>query len=115
MFYGLSMDRVQRLILSKLPSLQPNFPLTSTLTLRLVNLMEGSDQANCAVKAVRSILTLPQLSFGSNEVRHQLLHHFRFSIEYLRRANLLSEDGQPRNFFPFIAHLYVSYPLRVIF
>ncbi|EGO30017.1 hypothetical protein SERLADRAFT_413254 [Serpula lacrymans var. lacrymans S7.9] len=109
-FYGLPMDRVQRLILSKLPSLGGNFPLTSTLSLRLFNLLEGSDYAPTAVQAVQGLMRLPHISFGSDAGRHQLLHHLRFSIDYLRRAHLLDDSGKPLNLFGIAAHLYYTEP-----
>lgn len=107
-FYGLPIDRVQRLILSKLPSLGGSFPLTSTLTLRLFNLLDGSQNADYAVKAVKSLMSLPHISFNSDIGRSELLHHLRFSIEYLRQSRLLDKSGQPMNFFALAAHLFVS-------
>ena len=107
-FYGLPIERVQRIILSKLPSLGGTFPLTSTLTLRLFNLLDGSQNADYAVKAVKSLMSLPHISFYSDIGRSQLLHHLRFSIEYLRQSRLLDKTGQPMNLFALAAHLYVS-------
>jgi ATP-dependent RNA helicase DDX60 len=109
-FYGLAFNRVQRLVLSKLPSLGGNFPLTSTLVLRLLNLVEGSDSAPVAVNAVKSLITLPQVVSTSKEGGQQLLHHLRFSIEYLRRARLLDSRGKPMNLFGIAAHLYYTEP-----
>ncbi|KIJ59959.1 hypothetical protein HYDPIDRAFT_161677 [Hydnomerulius pinastri MD-312] len=109
-FYGLAMDRVQRLTLSKLPSLGANFPVTSTLILRLFNVLEGSGYAPAATNAIQKLFRLPQVSFGSEEGRHQLLHHLRFSIDYLRRARLLDEQGRPFNLFGIAAHLYYTEP-----
>jgi hypothetical protein len=106
----MAFDRVQRLVLSKLPSLGGNFPLTSTLVLRLLNLIEGSGSAPVAVKAVKSLLTLPQIVWGSKQGEHQFLHHVRFSIEYLRRARLLDYQGKPMNLFGIAAHLYYTEP-----
>ncbi|KAI9456771.1 hypothetical protein HD554DRAFT_2317482 [Boletus coccyginus] len=79
-FYGLPMDRVQRLTLSNLPSLGANFPVTSTLVLRIFNLLEGSGYAPAAVNAVQ-----------------------RF-INYLRHARLLDEHGRPFNLFGIASH-----------
>ena len=110
-FYGLAMDRVQRLILSRLPPLGGgNFPLTSTMCLRLLNLLEGSEYAEVAVKAVKSIMRLPQITVGSLVGREQLLHHLRFSIDYLRRARLLDQQGRPLNLFGIATHLYYAEP-----
>ncbi|KAH7883469.1 hypothetical protein F5I97DRAFT_1931024 [Phlebopus sp. FC_14] len=109
-FYGLAMHRVQRLILSKLPSLGTNFPVTSTLILRLFNVLDGSGYAPSAVNAVQRLFRLPRISLGSEEGNHQLLHHLRFSIDYLRRARLLDEHGRPFNLFGIAAHLYYTEP-----
>ncbi|KAI0677460.1 P-loop containing nucleoside triphosphate hydrolase protein [Trametes maxima] len=109
-FYGLPIDRCQRLVLSKLPSLGGNFPLTFTMVLRLFNLLQGSNDAPVAQDAVRSILRLPHISFVSEVGREQLLHHIRFSIDYLRRAGLLNAEGNPINLSGVAAHLYYTEP-----
>ncbi|KAH7094191.1 P-loop containing nucleoside triphosphate hydrolase protein [Auriculariales sp. MPI-PUGE-AT-0066] len=109
-FYGLPMNRVQRLVLSRLPALAGNFPLTCTLSLRLCNLLEGSNRSATAVRAIKSILSLPQLVFGSPVGQNQLLHHLRFSIEYLRRMNLLDREGRPLNLFAIASRLYYCEP-----
>ncbi|RPD67074.1 P-loop containing nucleoside triphosphate hydrolase protein [Lentinus tigrinus ALCF2SS1-7] len=109
-FYGLPMDRCQRLVLSKLPSLGGNFPLTSTMVLRLFNLLQGSNDAPVARDAIRSLLRLPHISFVSEVGREQILHHIRFSIDYLRRAGLLDAEGNPVNLFGVAAHLYYTEP-----
>ncbi|KAJ7225893.1 hypothetical protein GGX14DRAFT_641680 [Mycena pura] len=100
-FYGLNYGRVQRLILSRLPSLGDSFPLTSTLILRLFNLLAGSNDSNFAVSAIRSILNLPRISHRSEMGRDQVLHHVRFSIDYLRYSGLLNDVA---------SHLYYAEP-----
>ncbi|KAI0703425.1 hypothetical protein BC835DRAFT_1024109 [Cytidiella melzeri] len=109
-FYGLPMDRVQRLVLSRLPALGGNFPLTSTMVLRLFNLLHGSGSAPYAVKAINSLLHLPQVSFTSETGKSELMHHIRFSIDYLRRSGLLDEEGNPINLFGLTNHLYYTEP-----
>jgi hypothetical protein len=80
------------------------------MTLRLLNLLVGSDNAPVAVKAVRSLLALPQISVASSAGRLQVLHHLRFSIDYLRRSRLLDEHGVPLNLYGLAAHLYYTEP-----
>ncbi|CAK5280839.1 unnamed protein product [Mycena citricolor] len=109
-FYGLPLDRVQRMVLSKIPPLGGNFPLTSTLCLRLLSMLSGSNNADSAVAAVDSILKLPRISFVSDIGRDQVLHHMRFSIEYLRRMGLVDCRGQPSQLFSLTAHLYYHEP-----
>jgi hypothetical protein len=109
------MDRVQRLTLSKLPSLGANFPVTSTLVLRLFNLLEGSGYAPAAVNAIQRLFRLPQTSFRSEEGTHQLIHHLRISIDYLRRARLLDERGRPFNLFGITSQLHYTEPSNFAF
>ncbi|PCH35165.1 hypothetical protein WOLCODRAFT_91452 [Wolfiporia cocos MD-104 SS10] len=109
-FYGIAIDRYQRLVLSKLPSLGGNFPLTSTMVLRLLNLLQGSENSPYAVSAVKSLLSLPHISFVSDTGKEQVSHFVRFSIDYLRRSGILDAQGNPINLFGVAAHLYYTEP-----
>ncbi|KAJ3899931.1 hypothetical protein F5879DRAFT_461062 [Lentinula edodes] len=109
-FFGLPYSRVQRLVLSRLPALGDSFPLTSTFILRLFNLLQGSNYADFAVRSVESVMNLPRISHRSVMGKDQVLHHVRFSIEYLRRAGLLNHEGKPTNLFGISSHLYHTEP-----
>ncbi|RXW18628.1 hypothetical protein EST38_g7226 [Candolleomyces aberdarensis] len=109
-FYGLPMDRVHRLMVSKLPILGGGFPLTSTLVLQLCNLLEESNRAPNVVKAINALMSLPRVSFASDVGRDYLVYHVRFSIEYLRRNALLNEEGKPMNLFAIAGHLNSAEP-----
>ena len=80
------------------------------MVLRLFSLLEGSGHHPYAVHAINSILRLPHISFGSGVGKSQLLHHLRFSIDYLRRSNLLTREGKPVNLFGIASHLYYTEP-----
>ena len=109
-FYGIPLDRINRILLSRLPRLTGTFPLSSTMVLRLFSLLEGSGHDPYAVHAINSILRLPHISFGSDVGKSQLLHHLRFSIDYLRRTHLLTQEGKPVNLFGIASHLYYTEP-----
>ncbi|GAW08031.1 P-loop containing nucleoside triphosphate hydrolase protein [Lentinula edodes] len=100
----------RRLVLSRLPALGDSFPLTSTFILRLFNLLQGSNYADFAVRSVESVMNLPRISHRSDMGKDQVLHHVRFSIEYLRRAGLLNHEGKPTNLFGISSHLYHTEP-----
>ncbi|KAG8755364.1 hypothetical protein FRC11_006090, partial [Ceratobasidium sp. 423] len=114
-FYNLPLDRIHRLMLSRLPPLTGNWPLTTTLCLRLFNLLTGSDEAPAAVTAIDSFMRLPRLSLSSDQTRNEVLHHMRFSIEYLRRLRLLSYDGRVTALFGAVGHLYYEEPGNLVF
>lgn len=45
---------------------------------------------------------------GGASFKDQTMHHLRFSIEYLRRQQLLGSDGAPLNFAGLVSHLYFT-------
>lgn len=55
-------------------------------------------------------MSLPQITVNSKLGHEQLLHHLRFSVEYLRRTELIDATGQPINLFAIAAHLYYTEP-----
>jgi ATP-dependent RNA helicase DDX60 len=107
-FQGLSHQKACRLLSSRLPNLNGHFPITTSLVLRLFILLHESKQAPYAVRAVNSILSCPRIYLGGPESKHTVLHHLRFSIEYLRRNWLLDRQGAALNFCGMVAHLYYT-------
>ncbi|KAI9740289.1 MAG: hypothetical protein M1834_004867 [Cirrosporium novae-zelandiae] len=105
-FHGISVNKACRLISSRIPDLNGHFPLTTTLVLRLLNLLHESKQAPFAVHAVDSLLSQPRLLLGGESFKHQVLHHLRFSIEYLRVQGLVGPHGEPLNLTSLVSHLY---------
>ncbi|KAL3468094.1 DEAD/DEAH box helicase [Aspergillus heterothallicus] len=107
-FQNISRTKICRLLSSKLPDLNGHFPLTTSLVLRLLTLLHESNGAPYAVRAINSILSCPRIYLGGDEAKHTVLHHLRFSIEYLRRNCLLSGQGAPLNFSGAVSHLYYT-------
>lgn len=107
-FQGLSRQKVCRLVSSRLPDLNGHFPITTTLVLRLFILLHESKQAPYAVRAINSILSCPRIYLGGPESKHTVLHHLRFSIEYLRQNWLLDRQGAALNFAGIVSHLYYT-------
>ncbi|GAA5927004.1 uncharacterized protein JCM15063_000429 [Sporobolomyces koalae] len=113
LFVGVRLDRIQRLMLSKLPKLGGTFPLTTTLLLRLNNLIWGSEGAKLPNMSVETMLDLPRLSVSTgndSNNRDQTRHFARFAIEYLRRAGLLEQDGVPKTLYGLTSALYPEEP-----
>ncbi len=107
-FQGIAMDKVCRLLSSRLPDLNGHFPITTTLVLRLFTLLHGSNSSSYATAAINSLLSQPRLYLGGDSFREQVLHHLRFSIEYLRKQELLGFKGEPINFADCVSHLYYT-------
>ncbi|KAG9094747.1 hypothetical protein FS749_011922 [Ceratobasidium sp. UAMH 11750] len=111
----LALDRIHRLMLSRIPPLTGNWPLTTTLCLRLFNLLTGSGHAPAAVSAIDSFMRLPRLSVSSDQSRQEVLHHMRFSIDFLQRSRLLSSTGHTTALFGIVGHLYYEEPGNLAF
>lgn len=107
-FQGVSRQKVCRLLSSRLPDLNGHFPITTTLVLRLFTLLHESKGAKYAVSAINALLSQPRLYMGGPSFKDQTMHHLRFSIEYLRRQQLLGSDGAPLNFAGLVSHLYFT-------
>ncbi|KAA8565170.1 hypothetical protein EYC84_010910 [Monilinia fructicola] len=107
-FQGVSRERASRLLSSRLPELTGHFPITTTLVLRLFTLLNDSKNSPYAVRAINSLLSQPRLYLGGESFKEQVLHHLRFSIEYLRRNALLGPGGEPVNFTSCVSHLYFT-------
>lgn len=82
-------------------------------------MLQESRNAQYAVSAINSLLAQPRLYLDGPDFKDQVLHHLRFSIEYLRRQNLLSSQGEPINLAGLTSHLYYtensSFALNALF
>lgn len=107
-FHGMSTSKIRRLISSRLPDLNGHFPITTTLVLRLFSLLSDSKNSPFAIRSINALLSQPRLYLGGEESKMTVLHHLRFSIEYLRRQYLLDSRGTPLNFAGCISHLYFT-------
>ncbi|KAK6337775.1 hypothetical protein TWF696_001255 [Orbilia brochopaga] len=107
-FHGLPKAKVNRLISSRLPSLHGHFPISTSLVLRLFSLIDGSQESPYSQRAVSQLLSQSRLFMGGNSYKEQVLHHLRFSIEYLRRQNLINANGKAINFAGLVGHLYYT-------
>ncbi|KAI0116408.1 hypothetical protein GGR51DRAFT_316756 [Nemania sp. FL0031] len=107
-FTNISRTRAYELMSSRLPDLRGHFPLTTTLVLRVLGLVDAAGQSNFASGIVKSLLTQNRLYLGGEEAGQSIQHHLRFSVEYLQRQRLLSADGRPINFAGLVGHLYFT-------
>ncbi|PVG01333.1 P-loop containing nucleoside triphosphate hydrolase protein, partial [Serendipita vermifera] len=113
-FYGIPNERVKQVVLSKLPALRGNYPLTPTLSLRLMSLLTDSGHAPTATQAVRDMLKIDHLTIGSEINREQSMFNLRFSIEFLIRSRLIDSSGTPLHpWYNFASFLYTNEPANL--
>ncbi|KAJ8133051.1 hypothetical protein O1611_g576 [Lasiodiplodia mahajangana] len=107
-FSNVNRTRAYELMSSRLPDLKGHFPLTTTLVLRILGLVDAAGKSSFASGIVKSLLTQNRLYLGGEEAGKSIQHHLRFSVEYLQRQHLLSADGRPINFAGLVGHLYFT-------
>ncbi|KAI1125731.1 hypothetical protein F5Y10DRAFT_246440 [Nemania abortiva] len=107
-FSNIGQTRAYEIMSSRLPDLKGHFPLTTTLVLRTLGLIDAAGKSSFASGLVRSLLTQNRLYLGGEEAGKSIQHHLRFSVEYLQRQHLLSSDGRPINFAGLVGHLYFT-------
>ncbi len=107
-FQNIDMKRASNLLSSRLPDLTGHFPITTDLVLRLFTLLNDSKKSEFAKKTINGLLSQDRLYLGGKSQKEQMLYHLRFTIEYLRRQNLLGPKGEPVNFAGPITHLYFT-------
>lgn len=107
-FVGMPTQRVLEIMSSRLPDLCGHFPFSTTLILRLLGLLHRTNDSEYAIRSMQAILSQSRLYLGGPSDQMAIQHHLRFSIEYLRRQQLLSKDGAALNFAGLIGHLYFT-------
>lgn len=107
-FSDIDQIRAYELMSSRLPDLKGHFPLTTTLVLRILGLIDVVGKSTFTSGIVKSLLTQNRLYLGGEEAGRSIQHHLRFSVEYLQRQHLLSADGRPINFAGLVGHLYFT-------
>ena len=105
-FQSIPTNKVLRLISSKLPDINGHFPMTTVFLLRILALLQGTENAKYAMTMTDSLLSQPRLFLGGDEYKQQVLHHIRFSIEYFRSQGIINGAGLPIGFANCVSHLY---------
>lgn len=107
-FHDVPTDRVYEIMSARLPELKGQFSLSTTLILRLLALLDGTKNSEFSAGIARSLLSQTHLYLGGPESEMAVRHHLRFTIEYLRRQQLISAKGAPVNFSGLVGHLYFT-------
>jgi hypothetical protein len=130
-FLGMPSSKCFRLMRSDLPKLHGNLVLSNSMALRLIirqsvlaRLRSRDDGAYLrGIRGCWRLVNLPlfdPLTVSVTELMgRQMAHAFRFSVEYLQRAGLVSitESGEtePNDLAAFVAHLFFMEPSNFAF
>lgn len=112
-FYGIPMRKIHRLLTSRLPALDCDFPSSATLNLRLHALLADQVSKKEGEKMIQTVTKIPNPPGRANEL--SLAHQFRGSVEFLRRFGLLTASGAPSAMTGLASHLSLSEPANLAF
>ncbi|CAK7203494.1 hypothetical protein SEUCBS139899_006228 [Sporothrix eucalyptigena] len=107
-FYDFTPHRAKEIMSLRLSDLRGHFPISTSLVLRTATLLHQTDRCEFSQQCLKSLFSQTRIYLGGPEGKDAIKHHLRFSIEYLRRHNLLSANGAPINFAGLISHLHYS-------
>ena len=113
LFYGLPLPKIQRLLTSRLPALDCDYPSSATLNLRLHGLLVDNSSKKLGTRMVESVVGLDKPSVRETEL--PLNQQLRASVEFLRRFGLLSSDGTPLALSGVATNLSSSEPSNLAF
>eukprot|EP00058_Branchiostoma_floridae_P016787 XP_002602275.1 hypothetical protein BRAFLDRAFT_216549 [Branchiostoma floridae] len=113
-FFGLPRPKINRLLAANVPCLTGNYPLTSSLVLRLMLLTARGDDKTDAFNRALNLLKHPFLSHNKPHFQDQLQHHFLFSVQFLMRQGLLDLEGTPQGMAGLASHLHYHEPSNFV-
>ncbi|KAI9136750.1 hypothetical protein BKA69DRAFT_1128834 [Paraphysoderma sedebokerense] len=114
-FLGLPVDKIRRLLTSKVPDIKVSFPLRTTLVLRLHVLLSSMEQSNTSKKMVAGLFHLDRMCLSDDKAMPAMHHHLRASVEYLRRFGLLDAEGSPIDLAGLVCHIFYAEPSNLAF
>ncbi|KAL1903112.1 hypothetical protein Sste5346_000396 [Sporothrix stenoceras] len=107
-FYDFAPQRVKEIMSMRLSDLRGHFPISTSLVLRVSSLLHQTGRCEYSRQSLKSLFSQTRMYLGGPEGKEAIKHHLRFSIEYLRRHNLLSAKGAPINFCGLVSHLHYT-------
>ncbi|XP_066285601.1 probable ATP-dependent RNA helicase DDX60 [Branchiostoma lanceolatum] len=113
-FFGLPRPKVNRLLAANVPRLTGNYPLTSSLVLRIMLLTTRADDKTDAFNKALNLLKHPFLSHDKPHFHDQLQHHFLFSVQFLMQQGLLDLEGTPQGMAGLASHLHYHEPSNFV-
>uniref|UniRef100_A0A8C5XE53 DExD/H-box helicase 60 n=1 Tax=Microcebus murinus TaxID=30608 RepID=A0A8C5XE53_MICMU len=114
-FFDIPFPKIGKLIKSNVPELRGQFPLSTTLILRLMLLASKGDDPEDAQAKVLSVLKHSLLSFKQPRVLDMLKLYFLFSLQFLMKEGYLDQKGHPMGFAGLVSHLHYHEPSNLVF
>lgn len=110
MFIGVPLAKICRLQLAKLPPMTGKYPITATLMVQALRLLQGSNNEAAAKAAVQGLFSAPRATVDTQVGLEETACLLRFNLDFLRRLKLIDEDGTPLTLSPIATALHEDQP-----
>ncbi len=114
-FWAVPPRKCASLLISPVPKLHGNFPLSVTLTLRLLALHSAASGDSQLQNDLLRLLQRPFYAAEDPQMQQKMHHLFQFSLQYLQRQMTLNGLGQPVQLAGMAMHLFWTEPANFAF
>lgn len=114
-FMHVPQRKVASLMISPMPQLHGNFPLTVTLALRVLTLQKEADQHPAITGDLLRLLQKPFFASEDASFGQKMQHLFSYALMYLRQQVMLNSTGQACEFAGMASHLFWAEPSNYAF
>ncbi len=114
-FMNVPQRKVESLMVSPVPQLHGNFPLSVTLALRALTLQGAATHDSEVANDMLRLLQKPFYASEDPSLGQKMKHLFSFALVYLRQQNMLNGVGQACGFAGMATHLFWSEPSNYAF
>lgn len=111
-FYSVPPRKSFTLMKSPLSTLQGKYPISDTLTLRMIQYYNGVSDQSFAIQSMNTLLRYPLFTHNntSQHIHKQLQYHFRFTFQYLLKKQSIDIMGRSINFSTLLSFLRSQEP-----
>lgn len=114
-FFDIPRQKRASLLVSPMPAIHGNFPMSVTLVLRALLLHAGKDSDQETVHDLLRLMQRPYYAAADLQLQQKMEHMLQFSLEYLDRQHLLDKDGRAINLAGVASHLFWVEPANYAF
>ncbi|KAL3133315.1 putative ATP-dependent RNA helicase ddx60 [Trebouxia sp. C0009 RCD-2024] len=114
-FWAVPSRKCTSLLVSPVPRLHGNFPMSVSLSLRMLTLHSAAPEDAQLQNDLLRLLQRPFYACEDSQLQQKMQHLFQFSLHYLQLQNALNAQGRPVQLAGMAMHLFWTEPANFAF
>ena len=114
-FIAVPQHKIASVMVSAVPKLHGNFPLSVSLALRVLTLQDAVVIDPQITNDMLRLLQNPFFACEDSRLEHKMQHLFSYALVYLQQQGMLNAGGQAVGFAGMATHLFWSEPANFAF